>query len=265
VNVVGKLLYVNPYNVEKYYGLRIQHNNKTYDIDMDTCRLYNLEVYNLPEDKTIVLKDNDGKLCSDEEIKGDLVVEDISSNVELLDNFFYEKADRTKLDVIVHTAPVYVDGLAVELIGINDLAGEFSQFHLDYAVTLWVKNEETLKKVCDAIGSWKLRFESAVNSLRFGTHNFDIVFTDKELKAFSRVFNFKLHIPSTGVSYTYKNMYSKQSYCVKFGYPYFDLPFNMEFDYWTGSIAEGRSLYDFVDEIKNSLTRGTAVCFEATL
>lgn len=265
MNIVGKLFYKNPYGIEKYLGLRIQHNNKTYDIDIDTCRLYNLEVCNLPEDKKIILQECDGKLCSKEELEGNLVVEDISNNTELLDIFFCEALDREKLKVKIYNEPVYTDGLAVELISVDDLSGEFSQFHLDYALTLWVKNEEALKKVCEAIGSWRLSFESAVNLLRFGTHNFDIVLSDKELKAFSRVFDFKLHIPIAGVMYTYKNDYIHQNYSVKFGYPYFDLPYNIDFDYWTGSLAEGRSLYCFVDDIKDSLMRGTAVCFEASL
>lgn len=261
MQILGKLWFKNNVGIERYLGIRIENKGKLYDIDMDACKNYNIEVVNLAEDKKIVLKDYGGKLCSEQEIAQALYIEDISRDFEMLDTLFFEKAERELIRVSVKSEPIYTKGIAMILKEIDDLACEFSQLRLDYHFTLCVENENVLVRVSKALG-WRLPLEEALNKYKNGVRRFDIVLSEKELNDFNCAFDFKLHILKSGLIYKYKNSYTGLSYTVTVCYPYFDLPYNRDFDYWAGSIACGKSLYNFVDEIIGSMEKGLVICLE---
>lgn len=222
-----------------------------YDIDMDTCKKYDIEVENLPTE--IELFDNDGTLCSKDEIESDSVVQDISCNVDALNLLFDSRLGKEENNVPKEDEPVYSDdNVAVALTQVVDYATEYLQTRLDYFIKVYVKDEETLERVCKVL-DWRLPLLASKNQFNSGVNYFDVTLSDSEYKRFNKMFSYKLHIMLDGVRYVYNNSYSGITYDVILKPPFFDLPINTAFDYWTGPISSGKSLKGMTETLRVGL------------
>ena len=259
--VLGALIYIDGFGQKKYYGIRVQVEEKMYDIDMDTCIKYNIEVQNL--DTEIELFDNDGILCSKDELEKGIIVQNISEDIEVLGLLFEGRLDKRVTHFPTKDHPEYINGIAVAINKVVDIANEYQQIRLDYHITLFVDDNMDLTNICTVLG-WRLPLEATLNAYNYGIRQFELTLSDKEFKVFNSKFEYKLHMLPIGLEYKYSNDYSGVNYDIFLKPVFFDLPLNTDFDYWTGSIAYGKSLKEVSDKLKSCLDNKDIICLSDT-